>query len=390
MSRRPIRLDQKFAKEIGKRSGGTLNQCYQCATCSSVCQLSTDESPFPRKNMILARWGAKEQLFSDPNIWYCHQCSDCSEHCPRGARPAEVLGAARAAMIEEYAKPRFLGKLLARPAYLPVIVLIPVLFILTMLAIAGTLHIPEGHVEFGEFFPHLYLNTSFSGLFMLSCALAAMAVVKHWKVMREASGATDKLSWGKLIGAIISTKLTVASHAKFNTCSADKTRFWSHLLVLYGFVGLLIVTGIVVLMIIIDPTSYPMGFWHPVKLAGNITGLMLVLGTLIMILSRLFANKEKHGSSYYDWLFLIDLFLVGVTGLASQMLRFADHVSAYPVYFVHLVCIFILLIYLPYTKFAHIYHRFTAMTFNRYQELSRAEAKQPEAAKADDAEGAAA
>ena len=209
--------------------------------------------------------------------------------------------------------------------------------------------------------------------------------------MRDASGATDKLSWGRLVGAIISTKLTVAGHAKFNACGTDKTRFWSHLLVLYGFIGLLIVTGIVVLMIIIDPTSYPIhNVWHPLKLAGNITGIMLILGTMIMIFSRLFADKEKHGSSYYDWLFLIDLFLVGVTGFMSQVLRFADHVSAYPMYFVHLVCIFILIIYLPYTKFAHIYHRFTAMTFTRYQEMTHAEAKQPEAAEAESAKEAVA
>ena len=80
--------DMGFIKELRSAGGAEVNKCYQCATCSTVCNLSPADRPFPRKEMLMAQWGQADRLISDPDIWLCYQCGDCTTYCPRGARPA--------------------------------------------------------------------------------------------------------------------------------------------------------------------------------------------------------------------------------------------------------------------------------------------------------------
>ena len=61
--------------------------------------------------MLLAQWGLVDQLAGDPAVWLCHQCADCSERCPRDAKPGDVLQGLRAAVIRALAFPGFAGSL---------------------------------------------------------------------------------------------------------------------------------------------------------------------------------------------------------------------------------------------------------------------------------------
>src|SRR5512135_558309 len=132
-----IQPDLKFVKKIMSSGGESLKKCYQCATCSVVCNMTPDDKPFPRKEMIHAQWGLKDKLIGNPDIWLCHQCSDCTAYCPRGAKPGEVLNAIRKMSIENYSVPKSLGKLVGNPGALVLLLAIPAVIFLIILAGLG-------------------------------------------------------------------------------------------------------------------------------------------------------------------------------------------------------------------------------------------------------------
>jgi quinone-modifying oxidoreductase subunit QmoC len=351
--------DIEFKKELRHISEAPLSECMQCGTCSVVCSLAPDEKPFPRKEMIWAGWGLKDKLIANTDVWLCHQCGDCSIHCPRGVKPADVLAAVRKMTYQQYARPRFLGTLLSKPKWLPVAILIPVAVILLILLSAGTLTIPEGPVLYSRFFPHAWLNGSFTIITLMAYGMAFSGLVKFWNDLRKQFPAENSRTG--FLRSLFSIRKEILSHSKFGTCQANYTRKWAHLLVFYGFILLLLVTAYAIAAAVTG--HYPLKVTNPFKIAGNIAGIMLLAGLGIMSFNRLFRKEKSGKSDYVDWLLLISLLLLTLSGIIVETARFQNWSLAYHLYFFHLVCVWFVIIYLPYTKFGHLLYRTVAITF---------------------------
>ncbi len=372
-----IKPDLAFVNEIIKGGGESLKKCYQCATCSVVCNVTPEGNPFPRKEMVLAQWGQKDKLITSADVWLCHQCSDCTAYCPRGAKPGEVLNAIRKQSIKHVAMIPFFAKMATEAALLPVLFAIPmVLFYLIMpyKSFSGVPRNAEGEMAYHLFmpvFPQIDVTFTLTAIFAVISAF--VGIKRLWAGMKAQAG--EMQSSGSLVGDIISSVTTILAHSKFADCNVNRLRQWGHLLLFYSFAGLTLVTMWAVGYLYGNELFglQPVGPFHfgespypitdPVKILALISSIAFAAGILIILYNR-FAKAGKAGlGSYFDWIFLLIVFGVGATGMLSWALRLADMNAGYVVYYFHLVFIWSLFAYAPYSKFAHLFYRTTAMVF---------------------------
>ncbi len=375
-----IQPDLNFVKKVMSSGGESLKKCYQCATCSVVCNVTPEGNPFPRKEMVLAQWGQKDKLIGNPDIWLCHQCSDCTAYCPRGAKPGEVLGAIRKMTIRKFSAPSFLGRMVGDPKFFLVLMAVPVLIYLVFLSAQGFLggDVPrEGDkIVYGKFlFSLLYVDPLFTAAAVFAVFSLGMGVMKYWKAMSDANPGARTGTVASALSAVIGD---ILAHSRFKKCEVTKGRSVAHMLVFYSFIGLFITTILAFIKVIPEYFEYfgSHGFTLSesaadsltvvYKIIGNISAAALIIGIILVMLNRI-SNQKKAGiGSYYDWLFIVIVAGVGVTGMLAQLLRIANMTIAYPTYVIHLCFVFFLFAYAPFSKMAHMVYRTTAMVFAKY------------------------
>ncbi len=373
MAEQVLKPDLDFVKGVIAAGGDSLKKCYQCATCSVVCNVTPDDKPFPRKEMVWAQWGLKEKFLGNPDVWLCQQCNDCTVYCPRGAKPGEVLGAIRKQSIQQYSGPAFLAGLVNNKKAIPLLFIVPAIL---LALVAKTLGIPDGEIRFVNWFPVATIQLIFTPALIFGFVVGILGLKKFWADMKQAGGVTS----GDLKSSIVETVKEFLSHKKFKDCVVSKDRFLSHFLVFYGFVFLGIATAIGVLYIDIlhKESPFSLGYGTPIKFFGNIGAIALLAGVILMITNRM-KNAEKVGAgSYFDWLLISVIGIVALSGFLAELTRIAGAAAlAYPIYFVHLVFVFSLFLYLPYSKLAHIFYRSAAMCFMKYSGRETQAAPQP-------------
>ena len=374
-----IEPDLNFIKEVGALGGADLKKCYQCATCSVACPISPDTKPFPRKEMIAASWGLKDKLVGNADIWLCHNCGDCSTLCPREAKPGDVLAAVRSYTIEEYAQPKILARAMKDPKKLPILLAIPALLFLVVGLITGLLDFTP---DMSEGIKHWkFVSTWLVDMLMLPAAIFAVAVFAlglkrfladiHQNALAEGKTTKEKIEPVGMVMAFIRIIPTILLHKKFGECTDNNDRQIAHLLTLCGFIGLFIVTNIFFVVMYgsyLLPSGPLHGPWsqlNPVKWLANISGVALIVGTSLMIKNR--SSKKDQKSTYFDWYLVYMAFGLGVSGMGAQLTRLAGMAGvSFAVYYIHLILIWALFAYLPFSKLAHLVYRTVAMTYNEY------------------------
>lgn len=156
-----------------------------------------------------------------------------------------------------------------------------------------------------------------------------------------------------------------------------KLEWLMHILIFWGWVGLLILTIVAAAAEFYGPFilgaeyGFFVGVWKSLELPNNIFGYMLVLGIAIAIVRRLFfkGTDIKARNADIDWILIFGLLIVVITGFYAQYLRAdvyqagRELISAYPaglfnnatVLFHEVFTLLFCVAYLPFSKYLHIF-----------------------------------
>jgi quinone-modifying oxidoreductase, subunit QmoC len=378
---RPVQVleDKSFHLAAGSGSSflrpycldvATLQSCLQCGACTATCDLAGEEGLFPRRQVTFVSLGLKDRLAADQEIWHCYGCTECSSQCPSGAKPASIMSALRQFATDRFAYPRILARAVNSQRWFWLVYVAVAAFLAAMVAVTGTFSPGPGPLHYAGMLPDSAVIPVFSLLTLLPLVAIAVGASRAWRAWYDGSlwATRPRMFWLSVRRAVAE----ILAHRKFSTCKERRLRPWAHRAVLFSFLGLAVISGVIALLLAAG-RSYPLSMGNPLKVLSNIFAALLIGGTGYFLVARVVDAARGNRSTLFDWVFLVNVLLAGVTGVATEALRVADvRAFAYPVYFVHLVVVLTLALTLPYTKLAHAVYRVLAVSGREYQALAAA------------------
>ena len=352
--------------ELCRRGGVSAQRCFQCATCSAVCSLAPDGQPFPRLQMLKALLGLIDSLAADPAVWLCHNCNDCTVRCPRDARPGDVLQAVRSIVIERLAMPRWFGSVVAHArATWPLLIGVPLAFWVVLLGVTGHLTMPDRVTHYGQIVPHVLIYSVFIPVSLWVVFAAWMSGRRFWHLLGSA-GPPRRGSW---IASTLSSLGEIANHRRFAQCDAAHPRRWAHLLLMWGFIGAAVTSGLLVIALYGFQMQMPLPLDHPFKILGNLSAICLLAGGTMLSLQRIKGGDAVGQTTAFDSFFLSIIVWVIVSGTLVELGRFffPGEIAGW-LYIVHLAGVLTLFMTFPYSKFAHMMYRTLAMIHQKMTE----------------------
>ena len=361
-----------------------VSACFNCGNCTAICPLSSGSTAFPRKMITYAQLGLEEKILESPDMWLCDYCGECTRTCPRQAEPSEFMMAARRFAISKYTPTPLSRMIFTSNAFT---LLFMALAALVPIGFFATLKVPDSGQAANMFALIPEVSIHYAGIavgVVVGAAMLAGVVRMYRRVSagtigvpdgHEARKAGSLRAWAReLVPTVFKESLVQSRSMDCKTAPTLRERlsgrWFSHLMVFWGFLGLLASTMLRYLVVPTNGNVVPLT--EPVRLLGTVSGILLAYGTLAFIVMRLKKSEvsTKH-TQFTDWIFLGLMFLAGLTGFALEAFDYA----AIPVLTnaaleVHLVVVFELLIMAPFTKFAHALYRPFAIWMSRaYQRI---------------------
>jgi hypothetical protein len=308
--------------------------------------------------------GLGDKLKGNLEPWLCYYCGDCSDQCPREAEPGETMMSMRRWLTSKY-DITGLSTLFYQSKAAEILSILA-LALLTGFGFYG-LGMTKGGGDFGSYPDGLIPSHSvdpWTGLgldiksivFVMGIGLIGLLAVNLLRMWWFTTGSKKDLSvpFGTYLKHVFVFPYQLFTQKRYSEC--DKKRPWAvHLILMLSFVALFLVFLVHVLV----PGNASI---H--TLLGPLASIAMIGATAYMINGRL--NKtETHNkySHHSDTNFLYMCLYVGATGLLQHFAgRFGSGAFANFVYILHMMgAVPMLVIQLPFTKWAHFVYRPYAM-----------------------------
>ena len=372
------RLDPQLLKEFKEYGAVGIEKCFNCGNCTAICPLASDEYNFPRGVIRRVQIGQKEYMQEQLDPWLCYYCGDCSETCPKGAEPGETMMAARRWLTGQY---DWTG--LARKFYtsltweLGSIVLVGLLVIWIIAMFHGPL--VTDRVALNTFAP---LHIVHAADWIMAGALVFFIVTNvlrmYWLTMHKSG---QKIPFKLYITEAWQLILHGLTQKRWATCAEDeldektrrskRTSWIIHMLLVSGY-ALMLVLIIFFLYWFQTDNIYPL--YHPQRWLGYYATIVLLLGAGKALWGRAKKEVEMHRFSHpSDWIFPILLLVVTLTGILQHAFRYWGlPLATYYTYVIHLAFTApMLILEVPFGKWAHLYYRPLAIYFQAVKEKAK-------------------
>jgi citrate/tricarballylate utilization protein len=356
--------------DIARSTFWQLEVCNACRYCEGYCAV------FPALE--------KRRDFKPADVVYlanlCHDCRACFYACmyapPHefGVNIPKTLAEVREQTYAQYAVPRVVSDLAKRNAWLLLVatLLSGLFFGLVAASSGGGLFTARtGPGAFYEVIPYL---TMMVPALLLTVYAVGVLLTGAFAFVRDTRGAlSDFVHWRALLAAageafgLRYLRGGTAGGCYYPSERTSNTRLVLHMLVFYGFLSAFAAT--VAAFILQDffgeLPPYPI-VSVPVVL-GSLGGIAMIVGAsgLLYLKWRSDRAPADERTVNLDWLFLLSLDVVSITGMLLLILRETPAMGVLLV--LHLATVLALYIAAPYGKFAHLVYRYAALVQNRLE-----------------------
>ena len=367
-----VRANPNLIDDLEHYGARDAAKCYQCGNCSAACKLSGNSKVFPRKSMHYLQLGLEKPLRSTLDPWLCYYCGDCSDQCPRGAEPGETMMGMRRWLTAQY---DFTGisRLLYRSwaSELAAILIVALatgagFFGFGFLFGGGNLSVYDGA---GAFLPAHDVHIFDWTMGITLALILSINCFRMWLFTMRGEHAKP-VALSLYLRHMLLLPLHFITQKRYRDCE-DKRPWVTHLVLMLSYLTLLIL----IMFFLKDMQSGPQINWYA-HTFGYLASIGLVTTTILALRGRLKKDEAYHKYSHEsDWIFLLLLLYVAITGILQHVLHRAGlPMAANIAYVVHLMGVVpMLVLEVPFGKWSHMAYRPLAIYLAQLQQAASEE-----------------